>query len=1012
MNKALLTVVCAASIGFSAMAATPIDLTAEITTGSTVETLQMFNIKFLKDGKQWVGMDDGAVTINQEKRVKVKGGEIDLEPETQLVLFGSIVNIRLPQVIRRPGEYEVIVPEGLVSYQDECNKALTIKVTVTGSTATMTQNEYMQYFVMDPADGTSLSSLGSFTLISTSKFELGKMIDATLKTPNGDIFQSAADLLADDTQAQYRFNAPANEKGAYVLTIPEGVLRSNLPGVGSITNPELVFNYTVKGSQQGAFAVDMDIAASPLNPSLTAESYSSFFLNITDGDDAYGPFIINSDLIEDVVVQTPGASFSPSAVVNVDGDPKAIELRFATPITAGGDYTVILPEGLLSWENFINTRLVLENAFTCTGEVVDYFSALKWFSGSEWASRQEIGANFEVISLTSLFGTFDNIPSDINLSIPTEGVDEDELGTSRATIVLPSGETLKRIISPVAYDNHSFKISVSFDVMGYREEGEYKVTIPAGSFLVNGIRNPEINQTFVVADNRTYTPVDLGLVSSPLPDVAQNDLRYISWTVRLIDEENQDLYSIIGLKPNSKITVTPKGGTPFEVVAESYNNSYDAGFAIDLKPDITANGEYVVSIPEGVYRLRRLSDGQLICNRAEQYTYIVENSGNVTPSVNPTITPAPGSEMAALSRFELYRPSGYTMYLPEPVKNFTLTLPSGETVEVEPTTNNNVAGEYIFVYLPEAYSAPGEYKLTIPNGGIEFYAGETPVGFPGYSYTYTVKDYTPADLAFTADPVDGSSIYWLGYTYVKFDETVKYTTGVQARLVNPDNESSLVTTSFNTANNRLMLTYGYNDKYGDYTFIIPQGIVVTEDGRTNKEIKLSYKFVERVVEKIPFIVDPKEGLVGEFQRVTITAPEGYNKIGRLDHDNTKVELTIDEEDPIKVYLRQEDDHLNSVYIELEQPLSVSEGERKDITLALPEGILTLYAEDGTEVLNASTRFNWRLDPAGVAEIFGSDALFTVYTLDGVCVLRNAEADALNALDKGTYIINGKTVILR
>lgn len=1012
MNKALLTIVCAASISSYAMAATPIDLTAQLTTGSTVETLQMFNLKFMKGDKAWVSMNEGSVTIDQSKRLVVKGGDINVEAKDQLVNFGSVVNFRLPQMIRRPGQYEIIVPEGLVSYNGECNKEITTTVTITGSSASMSQNEFMQYFTIDPADGSSLSSLGAFTLVSSTKLEQALYIDATLKAPDGQVYQSGADFLADDTQAQYRFNAPATAKGAYVLTIPEGTLRTTLPGLGTITNPELKFNYTVKDTQSSAFAVEVDIEASPLNATLSADSFSSFFINVTDGDDALGPFIINSELVKDVVVQTKGAAFYPSAVVNVENDPKAIELRFATPVTAGGEYTVILPEGLLGWENFKNARLTLENAFTCTGEVIDYFSALNWFSGNSWDNKITIGDDYELLSMTSLFGTFGNIPSGMSLTIPTEGEGDDELGTSRAKVELPDGEVFTRIISPVSYDNHSFKIAVSFETSGYRQEGEYKITIPAGSFLVNGNRNPEIVQVFHVVDNRNYTPVDLNLKSSPNPGIPLNDLRYISWTVRLIDEENKDLYSIIGLKPNSTITVTPKDGKPFELPALNENNSYDAGFAIDFKPDITANGEYVVSIPEGIYRLRRLSDDQLICNRAETYTYIVRNDGPVTPTVSPAITPAPGSSVASLSRFDLYRPTGYKMYLPEPVKNFTLTLPSGDVMDVEPTTNANVVGEYIFVYLPETLTTPGEYKLTIPDGGIEIFdANDNPVGFPGASYDYTVTEYTPTDLEYTVDPVDGSTIYWLGYTYVKFEEKVKYTTGVKASVTNPAGQTEEVTTSFNAQNNRLMLTYGYNSDYGKYTFTVPQGIVVTEDGRTNKEFTLSYEHIKRQVEKIAFTVDPKEGLVAELDRVTLTIPEEYNRIERSDYENTKLELTVDEQkEPTKLFVKQDDDR--SVYVQLNTPVTVSGTERKDVTLTIPEGVFILHGEDGSQVVNATARLSWRVDKAGVAEIFGNDGLLNVFTLDGKCLLRGAEADALQTLDKGTYIINGKTVIIR
>lgn len=1017
MNKALLTIVCAASMSAYAMAATPVDLTVEVGSGSTVETLQDFTLKFMRGGSLWVGMNDGNVTINPENKIQVKGSSETYTAATQLCVWGSLITVHLDQKILRPGEYEVIVPEGCVSYNGECNKETKTKITVTGSSVGMTQNEWMQYFVMDPQDGASLTSLGSFTLVGSTPLENLSVYDASLKAPDGKIYYSAPDFLADKTQAQYRFSAPSDVAGPYVLTIPERTLSANLPGLGETANPELVFRYTLKTIQGDLAPVEVDLAVSPLNTVTEGESFSSFFIKVTDGDDILGPFTIDSKLLDKVVIQSATSSYRASAVVNVDGDPSTIEVKFANPVTAGGTYSITLPEGLLGWERFTNTELTLEDAFKCTGEVVDYFSKLTWYRGSVWSQRIPVDANFEVESIGSLFGTFDNIPANASLTIPTEGSGEDEIGSSRAVIKLPSGEAFTRVISPVTYDNHSFKIAINFDGL-YREEGAYTVTIPAGALIVNGNSNPEIEQVFTIADKTVYTPVDLNLRSNPDPNIILDELSYISWTTSIVDDEYKDLYRIIGVKPNSKITVAPKGGTPFEVPVENYPLSYEDGFAIDLKPDITTTGEYVVTIPEGIYRLYRYSDDKYICNEAATYTYTVKNDGPVVPKVLPSVSPTPG-EVASLATIEFFRPTGYTMYIPDPVKPFTLTLPDGSGVQVNPTTNANVEGDYIFVYLPEKYTTPGQYTLSIPDGGILLYdAADQPVSFPGYSYTYTVKEFTASKLAYTADPVDGSSIYSPLYVYVKFDDTVTYTDGVKAKLTTPAGETEEVITSFNKANNRLMLTFGYMNYslYGEYKFTIPQGIVVTADGRTNEEFTLTYNYIERKIENIPFIITPKEGLVAEFQRVTIEGPEGCKSIGRQDHDNTKLEIVIDKRngDEIKknLYVRMGASE-NIVYVELDQPLTVSnDADKYDITLTIPEGIFTIYMENGEELLNAATRLSWRFDKNGVAEILGENGLFNVFTLDGKCLYRDADANVLDTLSEGMYIINGKTVIIR
>ena len=1015
MNKALLAVVCAASMGSYAMAATPIDLTAQIPSGDVVETLQNFNVKFLLNDQNWVSMSEGNVAVNPENKIVVTGNGETYESETVLVVYGSIINVRLKQMIRRPGTYQIEIPEGLVSYDGKCNKAITISVTVTGSTVGMSQSEWMQYFVMNPRDGESLTSLSTFTLAGTTKLEISLSQDAILTAPDGTRYQSGADLLADDTQAQYRFSAPADTPGSYVLTIPENSLKATLNGVAT-ANPELVFHYTVKSAQSSATPVDVDLAVSPLNATTSADSFTSFFVKVTDGEDILGPFTIDSDLLDKVTVQSATTSYRPSAIINVDNDPSAIELKFATPITAGGTYSITLPEGLLSWEKFTNETLTLENAFTCTGEVVDYFGNLKWYQGS-WEYKTAVPENFEVETLYRVFGLFDNIPEDIALNIATEGDGEDVIGTSRATVELPSGETYSRIISPVTKDNHAFSVSFSLDG-AYRAEGDYTLTIPAGSFNVNGNNNPEIKQVFKIVDKNTYTPVDFGLNSIPKPDVTLDKLTYISWTFKIIDDDNKEIYNVIGVKPNSKITVTPKGGTPFEVAVEEYNTMYNlAGFAIDLVPDITQSGEYTVSIPEGVYRVSNATTGALLCNAAATYTYIVKNDNPGTSTVLPSVSPAPGN-VASLSTIEFVRPTAHTLYLPEPVVPFTLTLPSGENVEVIPTTNPNVEGDYVFVNLPQTYTEVGEYTLSVPANGLQiFNSAEQAVAFPAQKYVYNVIAFTPTDLAYTADPANGSSIYEANYVYVKFDDKVTYTKGVKVSLTTPENETSEVITSFNEANNRLLLTFGYLDPslYGEYTFTVPEGIVVTADGRTNKEFKLKYNYIERAIEKIDFIVTPTQGIVDSFRKVVITAPAEFTSIERMDYDNTKLEISIeksgnDEPEKKNLYVKADDNDARTVYVELEEALNTS--NKYDITLTLPESIFILKKEDGSQVLNASARLSWRLDKDGVMQLFGDEDSVTVYTIDGRCIYRNVETSALETLEDGIYVINGKKVNLK
>ena len=1019
MNKALLTVVAAASFGSYAMAATPVDMQVFVSSASennTVETLDAFTLKFMNGDNPVLGSQDIFV-VDTDKRVAVKGSNGTVYATPLWFVPRSAVSCRLDNVITIPGTYVITVPEGLVTYTENgkeyTNKECSTTINIEGSKVTMTQLEWMQYFVIDPRDGASLTSLGSFTLAGNTKLTYKGGMDAELKAPDGKVYYSAPDLLNDYTQAQYRFSAPSDVKGNYTLTIPEGTLSTTLTGVGDVLNPKLVFNYVIRDAQVSVIPVEVDIESSPLNSTLEAASFSKYYLKITDGGEELGPFSIDPALISKVVIGSEYTSFAPATIANVEGDPSAIEITFSNPITFGGDYSITLPEGLLSWDRYTNAELTLENAFKCTGDVMKYFTGIEWTSGSTWSYRQPIPADGVVSSVGTINAAFPNIPAGQTLTIPMSGDDEYAVGTSKAYVTLPSGEVLERTISKAGMDGNAFKINVyMLGTSGYQEEGTYTIVVPAGSLYVGGLANPELRLELKVLDRNTYTPTDFGFTPNPRTEFPLEKLSYVSWSFSLFNGDTE-LYEVIGVKPGVKATVTPQGGASLEfpIVDYTFVTTTEAAFATDIDPDITANGTYVITVPEGAYRVRRKSDGALLCNPAFTTTYTVQNS--TQPQIAPSISPAPGN-VASLTRFEFLRPDGgYSIYVPDVVPNYTLTCPDGSKVNVQPTSNPNVEGDYIFVYLPETYNTPGKYTLSIPANGIEIFdAAGNFVQFPATNYEYTVVDYQVADLAYTVNPADNSKLYDLSYVYVTFDEKVTSAVGVQATVTNPAGETQKVTTSFNVANNRLLLDFGYNSAKGNYTFVIPEGTVFTADGRKNKEISIHYEYVDRVVEKINFVVTPHQGLVAQFSTVTVGAPEGFTFMEPFNYGITRVFFTIEGYDE-EVGCNFKETSNDLVYrLELPEPVTVNEAmPRRDITLEIPESTFVLKKADGTQMVNASTRLTWRLDPAGVDEVFGDAASYTVFTLDGRCLYKAASRDVLDTLEEGMYIINGKTVML-
>lgn len=1018
MNRSLLAMAMAVGICSYSYAATPVEVGASITTGSKVEIVDNFNIKFTdSQGSSLVSMME-KVSVDASKKITIISGSSSFESTSATCNFSSVVTVSYDPAVRQAGTYTIEIPEGFITWNGQTNKAITLTdaLTVSGSSVTITQAQFMGAdtsapIQIDPADGSQQSSLGIFTLVNSSKFEIARMNNAVLRTPSGEELVSQATILEDDTQVRFQF-LNQTEPGNYTLTIPEGTLRTTLnhEPKGSTLNPELVFAYSIKGSGpvETLNPVDVALAVSPLNATTTADSFTSFNVLLSVSGEALPAFTIDPEKISSVVVKSDASSYIPASVVASTAAASTIELRFATPVISGGTYSIELPEGLVCWEKNTNRAVTLDNAFTCTGTVVDLFSDINWYRGSSWSTRLPI-ENFELDAIGRIMGEFTSFPADVQLEIPVDGEDPDfAMSTAVALVQYPGGEILERTINKVSQTNNAFAINVS-DSGTLNTPGKYTITIPAGSFTADGQPNPKINAVFNIEDKNVYTPVELYMIPTPRADLPLEELTYVSWEFSIEDSEGERLYTARPLKAGAKATVTRlEDGRVYEypIVDYTYNQTGMIGYGFDLIPDISAAGTYKVVFPADVIRLSR-RDGELCTNMEQTVTYTVV--GVSTPSVNVSVpvTPSMG-DVVSLSKFEFSKPTGFSLFLPENPIEFEVTCPDGSVVKATPTTNANVAGEYVFLSLPEKLTAPGDYKLTVPQGGFELYdASDNMYANKEIVYSYTIEEYEAADLNYVANPASGSSIYYLPYVYVSFTEPVEFVYGSTAQLTNPSGAKSDVRISFNKSNNRLMFDFGYESALGEYTFVIPEGTVKTADDRINKEIVLTYRYVNREVANVNFIISPEQGNVGELDVVTLTCPSDYTKCVANESGLAKVQYFKDNEAPTNAYIESTANPL-VFSIELKEPIR----ESCFVTMEIPEDTFTLTKTDGNEVVNAGKRLTWKVDPAGVEAIPSDNGLYTVYTTSGVCLMRDAEPAQLSTLTPGIYVINGKKISIR
>lgn len=194
---------------------------------------------------------------------------------------------------------------------------------------------------------------------------------------------------------------------------------------------------------------------------------------------------------------------------------------------------------------------------------------------------------------------------------------------------------------------------------------------------------------------------------------------------------------------------------------------------------------------------------------------------------------------------------------------------------------------------------------------------------------------------------------------------------------------------------------------GTYTLTIPAGAVTFNDDPDNVNTE-SQSFVYTIedITTENVTIDPAEGVVESLYVFNITFDDhseagwgsGYPTLTDDKGNVTKITSQDFGDDPSK---------WNQLKLTLPEKVT-AEGT---YTLLLPIGSVSFeYGAASTQ----EYRFVYTIGtPSGIANIIGANGgKADVYTVNGVMVMKGADASALKTLKPGMYIINGKTYILK
>lgn len=343
---------------------------------------------------------------------------------------------------------------------------------------------------------------------------------------------------------------------------------------------------------------------------------------------------------------------------------------------------------------------------------------------------------------------------------------------------------------------------------------------------------------------------------------------------------------------------------------------------------------------------------------------------------------------------------------------------------------------YIVVELSftDAISADGTYSITLPEGLVTFGGGSISAAadladvftINANAKVLSFSNYTiiPADKAV----VNNADLSTVAVTFPDavdlMDEdmeivmsdiytasSIKLTTaGTEADPETGDVEDVTVATaqSVDIIVNRVNINFGtLNLPAGKYTLTVPAGMFVNS-AKTNvvsEAIVVDYEIAETIVYTLnDYTLTPESGKeVEELSEITL---EFLYDIEPCTEDLSGVTL----KNGSTVYTCQNAGFVegkdNAVYFSFD-----SITENGTYTLTIPANLFTIVSTIAVDVFNPEITATYVVgNENSVSAIFAGETSFTVVDAAGRVVMR--DADSLNGLQPGLYIINGKKVFLR
>lgn len=286
------------------------------------------------------------LTLNQNVKVQINGQDVNATSE----LSGSaksIVTYTLATPVTDPGEYEIVIPQGAVSYTyfGDSNQSGQFKfsVEVIDDSYTPTETTIPSGFTVTPAPDSEVESISEIT-INTNYMDMVAPATGKIKIDGNEMDVNIEVTGTWNDAIKLTLTEAVTTGGEHTVLIPAGFFKYNTFTSSNIESD--LFFFTLKVPGAGSTDPEPETPVIPNNFSIEPTTGSEV--------ESISEIVVKSILYEGMQVYA-GKS------ITVDGNEIAVtgrqldswgselEIKLANPVTTNGVHTVVIPAGTFKY---------------------------------------------------------------------------------------------------------------------------------------------------------------------------------------------------------------------------------------------------------------------------------------------------------------------------------------------------------------------------------------------------------------------------------------------------------------------------------------------------------------------------------------------------------------------------------------------------------------------------------------------------------------------------------------